>query len=72
MITTTGVAVPEDMAAALSADPEALTAFEAMRPAEQREYVDWLAQRDNRDRAQRLTELAGHVRNHRSRPAPED
>ena len=43
MITDTGTAVPEDMAAALSQDQEALRMFQSLRPDDQREYVNWLA-----------------------------
>jgi uncharacterized protein YdeI (YjbR/CyaY-like superfamily) len=39
MITQNGIAVPEDMATALSADAEGLKAFEALRPDDQRVYV---------------------------------
>jgi hypothetical protein len=42
MITKNGVAVPEDMATALSTDAEGLKAFEALRPDDQRVYVDWI------------------------------
>ena len=42
MITDKGVAVPEDMAKVLESDAAALSAFEAMRPGDQREYVDWI------------------------------
>ena len=64
MITDAKVAVPEDMAAVLAEDPDALQAFEMLRPAEQREFVDWLAKPGKQTRQQRLAELPGHVRNH--------
>ena len=62
MITDQGVAVPDDMAAALAANPAALTAFTAMRPARQREYVHWVGKAAGADeRSSRLGELAAHV-----------
>ena len=42
MITDKGVAVPDDMAGALQADEAGLTAFEALRPDDQRIYVEWV------------------------------
>ncbi len=62
MITEQGVAVPEDMAAALRADPAALESFERLRPSGQREFVDWLGRSGGLDRRQRLSEVAAHVR----------
>lgn len=62
MITDQGVAVPEDMAAALQAEPSAMTAFAAMRPTRQREFVDWVGKSVDSDaRAERLAELSRHV-----------
>lgn len=62
MITDQGVAVPEDMAAALQADPPAMAAFAAMRPTRQREFVDWVGKAtDSEARAERLAELPEHV-----------
>jgi uncharacterized protein YdeI (YjbR/CyaY-like superfamily) len=72
MITTTGIAVPEDMAAALAEDPEALTAFGALWATDQLEYVHWLGKPGQQTRAQRLGEIAGHVRNHKHRMALKD
>lgn len=62
MITDAKVAVPEDMAAALAAEPDALRAFVALRPPEQREFVDWIAKTGEQTREERLAELADHVR----------
>lgn len=69
MITTTGVAVPEDMAAELSRDPQALAAFEALWPSDQLEYVNWLAKPGAQTRRERLAEIAMHVLNHKHRIA---
>lgn len=70
MITTTGIAVPDDMAAALAEDPEALLVFEALRADDQREYVNWLAKPGASKRSDRLAEMASHVRRHQHRAAP--
>lgn len=70
MITDKGIAIPGDMADALERDADALGAFEALRPDDQREYVDWLSKPGTQSREQRLAELGEHVRNHRHRPAP--
>jgi uncharacterized protein YdeI (YjbR/CyaY-like superfamily) len=69
MITSTGVAVPEDMAVALEKDPAALAAFEALWPSDQLEFVNWLAKPGAQTRTERLGEIAGHVRNHKHRVA---
>lgn len=62
MITEQGVAVPDDMAQALRREPEAMAAFAAMRPARQREYVDWVGRSGNPEgRSDRLGALASHV-----------
>ena len=66
MITDAGTAVPQDMADALVADPEALSAFKGMRPADQRNFVDWLGKPGRASRQERLAELATHVRAHHS------
>ena len=72
MITQKGVAVSEDMAAALSADAEGLKAFEALRPDDQRVYVEWIKKSNGKDeRAERLTGLGEHVRAYQRRPAEE-
>ena len=72
MITKNGVAVPEDMATALSADAEGLKAFEALRPDDQRVYVDWITKSNGKDeRSERLTDLGQHVRAYQRRPAEE-
>lgn len=65
MITATGVAVPDDMVAAMAQDPEAQTAFEALRHDDQLAYVNWLAKPGAQTRKERLAEVAGHVRNHK-------
>ena len=70
MITTAGIAVPEDMAAALDEDPEARSTFESLRGEDQRAYVNWLAKPGATTRRERLAELAGHVRNHKIRATP--
>lgn len=65
MITEQGVAVPEDMAGALHADPQALAAFERLRPTQQREFVDWVGKAGPGEaRAERLARVAGHVRSY--------
>ena len=66
MIVDSGVAVPEDMAAALTADPEAWAAFRSLRPGDQLEFVRWVA-KPGADRTERISELAAHVRNFRPR-----
>ena len=72
MITDKGTAVPDDMAGVLQAEPEALTAFEALRPADQRVYVDWIGKSaDKAQRAERLSGLGEHVRSYQRRPAEE-
>jgi uncharacterized protein YdeI (YjbR/CyaY-like superfamily) len=71
MITQRGVAVPDDMATALSADAEGLQAFEALRPDDQRVYVDWITKANKAERAERLTGLGEHVRAYQRRPAEE-
>jgi len=72
MITEKGVAVPEDMADALRVDAESLKAFEALRPDDQRVYVDWITSASGKDqRAERLTGLGEHVRAYQRRPAEE-
>lgn len=72
MITNSGIAVPDDMANALSEDPEALAAFETLWPSDQLEYVHWLGKPGQQTRAQRLTEIAAHVRNHKNRVSMAD
>lgn len=63
MITDQGVAVPEDMADALQQAPDALGLFQQLRPAQQREFVDWVAKAGpGESRAERLAVLAEHVR----------
>jgi uncharacterized protein YdeI (YjbR/CyaY-like superfamily) len=72
MITKNGVAVPEDMATALSTDAEGLKAFEALRPDDQRVYVAWITKSSGKaERAERLTGLGEHVRAYQRRPAEE-
>jgi uncharacterized protein YdeI (YjbR/CyaY-like superfamily) len=73
MITDKGVAVPDDMAAVLQADPESLTAFDALRPDDQRVYVDWVkASAGAAERSERLSGLGEHVRAYQRRPAQDD
>ncbi|SDP21662.1 Bacteriocin-protection, YdeI or OmpD-Associated [Nakamurella panacisegetis] len=67
MITATGVAVPDDMAAELSKDPATLAAFEALWPSDQLEFVNWLAKPGAQTRSERLAEISEHVRNHKHR-----
>jgi uncharacterized protein YdeI (YjbR/CyaY-like superfamily) len=72
MITARGVAVPDDMAEVLQSDQAALTAFEGLRPDDQRIYVDWITKSGGREqRSQRLSELAEHVQRYERRPAEE-
>jgi uncharacterized protein YdeI (YjbR/CyaY-like superfamily) len=73
MITDKGVAVPDDMAAVLEADADSLTAFEALRPDDQRVYVDWVkASAGAAERSERLSGLGEHVRAYQRRPAQDD
>ena len=73
MITDKGVAVPEDMAKVLESDAAALSAFEALRPDDQRVYVDWIgAATGAAERSERLTGLAEHVRAYQRRPTMDD
>jgi uncharacterized protein YdeI (YjbR/CyaY-like superfamily) len=73
MITDKGVAVPDDMAGALQADEAGLTAFEALRPDDQRIYVEWVKTSANpAERSERLSGLAEHVRAYQRRPAQDD
>jgi uncharacterized protein YdeI (YjbR/CyaY-like superfamily) len=72
MITDKGVAVPDDMAAALEQNVGALSAFQALRPDDQRIYVDWVgASHGASERAERLSGLGEHVRAYQRRPAEE-
>jgi uncharacterized protein YdeI (YjbR/CyaY-like superfamily) len=72
MITDKGVAVPDDMAAVLESDVEGLKAFQALRPDDQRIYVDWVkASHGATERAERLSGLGEHVRAYQRRPAEE-
>ena len=72
MITARGVAVPDDMAAVLQGDQSALAAFEALRPDDQRVYVDWVTKAAGQEqRSDRLAELADHVQRYQRRPAEE-
>lgn len=72
MITDKGVAVPDDMAAALEDDAEALKAFGLLQSSDQRVYVDWVrASTDSAERVERLTGLGDHVRAYERRPAEE-
>ena len=55
--TEKGVDVPDDLAAALTGDAEALRTFERMRPSCQREYVQWVT--EAKKEATRTRRLAG-------------
>ncbi len=66
MITKAGVAVPDDMATVLQHDPDAATKFAALRPGDQRKFVDWLAKPGAQSRSQRLAELGMHIQQHRA------
>jgi uncharacterized protein YdeI (YjbR/CyaY-like superfamily) len=57
MKTGKGVEAPEDLAAALAGDAEALRVFERMRPSCQREYVQWVT--DAKTDPARTRRLAG-------------
>ncbi len=62
MITDQGVAVPEDMAQALAADPRVLEVFGGMRHGRQREWVEWIERSDGPlQRAGRIRELPDRV-----------
>lgn len=72
MITDKGVAVPDDMAAVLEADQHALDAFAALRPDDQKVYVDWVGSgRGAQARKERLAGLNEHVKAYQRRPAEE-
>ncbi len=72
MITDKGVAIPDDMADALQANAEALTAFQALRPDDQRVYVDWIGRAGGAgERSSRLADLGEHVRKYERRSAEE-
>ena len=72
MITTKGVAVPDDMAAALESDQGALNAFQSLRPDDQRVYVEWIGAGHGADgRQARLAGLGEHVKAYQRRPAEE-
>jgi uncharacterized protein YdeI (YjbR/CyaY-like superfamily) len=70
MITTAGIAVPEDMATVLAENPKALSTFESLGSADQREYVNWLAKPGALTRAERLGQMADHVLQHKHRASP--
>lgn len=73
MITDKGVAVPDDMAGVLSDDASGLEAFQALRPDDQRVYVDWVkAAGTAAERSERLSGLGEHVRAYHRRPAQDD
>ncbi len=72
MITTTGVAVPDDMVAALSQDEGAQSIFESLRHDDQLAYVNWLAKPAAQSRKDRLAELPVHVRNHKFRSTSQE
>lgn len=73
MITDKGVAVPDDMAGVLQEDAAGLTAFEALRPDDQRVYVEWVKASASADeRSERLSGLGEHVRAYQRRPAQDD
>ena len=73
MITDKGVAVPDDMARVLEEDEGGLAAFNALRPDDQRVYVEWVKASGNAgDRSERLSGLAEHVRAYQRRPAQDD
>ena len=70
MITEKGVAVPEDMAAVLESDQGVLDAFQALRPDDQRVYVNWFcAGQGAGGRQDRLDGLGAHVKAYQRRPA---
>jgi len=72
MITAKGIAVPDDMASVLESDAESLTAFEALRPDDQKVYVDWIGKSGGpAQRSERLAGLGEHVRAYQRRPAEE-
>jgi uncharacterized protein YdeI (YjbR/CyaY-like superfamily) len=70
MITAAGIAVPEDMAAALADNPSALSTFQSLGSEDQRGYVNWLAKPGATTRRERLEQMADHVLNHKRRAAP--
>jgi uncharacterized protein YdeI (YjbR/CyaY-like superfamily) len=73
MITDKGVAVPDDMAGVLREDEAGLAAFEALRPDDQRVYVEWVKAAANAgERSERLSGLGEHVRAYQRRPAQDD
>lgn len=63
MITDSGVAVPQDMVDALAADPQAESIFAGLRHDDQLAFVNWLVRPGASTRAERLAQVAAHVRN---------
>jgi uncharacterized protein YdeI (YjbR/CyaY-like superfamily) len=62
MRTRKGVAIPDDLAAALRADDGLATTFESMRPSCQREYADWVRTAKKPDtRARRIGSVLAEV-----------
>ncbi len=64
------VDLPEDLAAALAADPEARRIFEGLSFTNRTEYVAWvLAAKQSTTRQQRVAEAAGLLKSGRRTPA---
>ena len=65
MKTEKGVEVPDDLAAALAGDAEALRIFERMRPSCQRQYVQWVTQaKKDATRTRRLAGALTRIRDY--------
>ena len=62
------VDVPDDLAAALAGDVEALRIFERMRPSCRREYVRWVTEaKKDATRIRRLTGALSRIREYGAR-----
>ncbi len=56
------LAMPDDLAAALRARPDAQTVFDAFAPGQQREYIEWITEAKRAEtRAKRLEEALGWI-----------
>jgi uncharacterized protein YdeI (YjbR/CyaY-like superfamily) len=62
MKTRKGIAIPDDLVAALRADDGLAATFESMRPSCQREYADWVHTAKKPDtRARRIGSVLAEV-----------
>ncbi|WP_328996218.1 YdeI/OmpD-associated family protein [Kribbella sp. NBC_01245] len=62
------VAVPEDLQAALAAEPDARAFFEGLTASQKRGYTEWIEQAKKPEtRQRRLEQTLDSLREHRSR-----